>query len=230
MAFVQYVQIATPLFVTWKIRLPDKDSAEDGHDSHPAKKEDDEDKEMLRGCIGTFAKESLKANLPLYSLISAFKDTRFPPISLREIPFLKCTVSLLQNFESIKDPYDWIVGKHGTQVKFKAKGQPYSATFLPEVASEQGWDQKQTINQLLRKAGYKGTLESVKDGLNAERYQSTMHTASFLDYIDFTTKNKGLFKLSAKSVREGMEEDEDDMDGENEEKEDEKEAKKGGKK
>ncbi len=206
------------MFVTWKIRIPDKnENEEEGKEpSAAAKRKKSEDEEMLRGCIGTFAKESLKTNLPLYSLISAFKDTRFPPISLREIPMLTCTVSLLQNFEQIKDPLDWVVGKHGIQIKFKAKGQSYSATFLPEVAPEQGWDQKQTISQLLRKAGYKGDFASVKDTMVAERYQSTIHTASFLDYIDFTTKNKELFKLSAKSVREGdedMEEEEDEKAG-----------------
>lgn len=80
---------------------------------------------MLRGCIGTFANQALKKMLPAYSLISAFKDSRFPPISEREIPFLNCTVSLLQHFEKIKDPYDWEIGKHGIQISFKDEGINY---------------------------------------------------------------------------------------------------------
>jgi len=210
-----FPDISTPLFVTWKISIPDKE------DSSSKKSEDDEEKDMLRGCIGTFASQSLKKNLQAYALISAFQDSRFPPISRREIPYLNCTVSLLQNFEKIKDPFDWEVGKHGIQIKFIANGRPYSATFLPEVALEQKWDQKTTINQLLRKAGYKGTYESVKDSIVAERYQSIISHATFLDYIDFVTKNKEFFKLGEKANKKAggdFDDEDEDEDMEEEEK------------
>ena len=88
-------------------------------------------------------------------------------------------------------------------------GQSYSATFLPEVAPEQKWDQKATMNQLLRKSGYKGTFDSVKSTIVAERYQSVKYNSSFLDYADFITKNKDFFKLSEKSLA-GPDEDEDE--------------------
>ncbi len=195
--------------MTWKLCLPEKEG----------EKKTEEEREMLRGCIGTFAKESLKTNLAMYTLISAFRDSRFPPISMREAPFLKCTVSLLQNFESISDPLDWEVGKHGVDIKFNAGGKrrkdhvpqigvPYSATFLPEVAKEEGWNQTQTLVELLHKAGYNGKLESVRSSIVAERYQSVLYTASFLDYIDFMTKNKKFFKLSEKKLGIDVEEEE----------------------
>ena len=171
------------MFVTWNLHIPPKEHSEG-------------EKEILRGCIGTFAKEELRKNLSLYSFISAFRDSRFPPISKKEIPFLSATVSLLQEFEIIKDPYDWEVGTHGIQIKFKADGQNYSATFLPEVAKEQGWDQKQTLMELLEKAGYNGKIENVQSVMIVERYQSKIYSAKFIDYIDFITKNKGIFKLS----------------------------------
>ena len=135
----------------------------------PSKGTGEEQKEILRGCIGTFSNEPLKKNLMLYSLISAFKDDRFPPISMKEVPYLSVNVSLLQDFEKIKDPYDWEIGKHGVQIDFKANGKDYGSTFLPEVAKEQGWDQKQTLKELLEKAEYNGTLESIKDTLIIER-------------------------------------------------------------
>ncbi len=45
--------------------------------------------------------------------MSAFKDTRFNPISKEEVPNLSCAVSLLTDFEKAQNPLDWEVGKHG---------------------------------------------------------------------------------------------------------------------
>ena len=157
---------------------------------------------MLRGCIGTFHKISLRKNLPLYSLISAFDDSRFKPISFPEIPYLHCTVSLLSQFERINDPYDWIIGKHGIQVKASYNSQIYTATFLPEVTSEQGWGKKETLIELLRKAEYPGTLQNAKSTLEVERYQSDLYSANYSDYVDFIKRNKEAFKLSDKSLND----------------------------
>ena len=72
---------------------------------------------------------------------------------LNELPNLNCEVSLLVNFEEAKNPYDWEVGKHGIDIKFEdEEGEFHSATYLPEVAEEQGWDQKTTLKHLIRKA------------------------------------------------------------------------------
>ncbi len=89
-------------------------------------------------------------------------------------------------------------------------GIPYSGTYLPEVAKEQGWDQKQSIAQLLRKSGYKGGFESVKSTLTAERYQSVMYTATYKQYTEFMAKNKDFFTLSTKKLRDSMGDDADD--------------------
>lgn len=40
-------------------------------------------------------------------------------------------------------------------------GRHRSATYLPEVAGHEGWSQEETLQTLVRKAGYKGTLQSV---------------------------------------------------------------------
>ena len=39
----------------------------------------------------------------------------------------------------------------------------YRGTFLPNVASEQGWDQVTTLEHLVAKAGWKGGFQAVKD-------------------------------------------------------------------
>lgn len=46
-------------------------------------------------------------------LFSAFKDSRFDPITLHEVDQLHCTVSILINFEKARDYRDWVVGIHG---------------------------------------------------------------------------------------------------------------------
>ena len=137
----------------------------------------------LRGCVGTFEKDNLEKNLIRYTFISAFKDSRFNPISKDEVKNLNCEVSLLVQFEKAKSPIDWVVGTHGIDIDFKDhKGNSYSATFLPEVAEEEGWDQKTTLQFLIRKAGYRGSLESVFDNIEVTRYQSIKKTISYDEY------------------------------------------------
>jgi uncharacterized protein (TIGR00296 family) len=118
----------------------------------------------LRGCIGNFSPNKLSKNLSKYCLIAALEDTRFPPITMSELPELKCCISLLTDFEEMKDPFEWEVGTHGIEIEFKGpNGREYGGTFLPEVAPEQGWDKEKTLKHLIKKGGFKGTIEDVKD-------------------------------------------------------------------
>ena len=109
----------------------------------------------LRGCIGTFKSDLLGKTLQMYSIVAAIQDHRFPPIQKKELPNLSCEVSLLSNFEPIADPFDWEVGKHGIEIEFEDDdGEVYRGTYLPHVASEQGWNQQDAMDSLLKKAGY----------------------------------------------------------------------------
>lgn len=152
----EFKNMKCPLFVTWKI-------------------EDD-----LRGCIGTFHSDDLEKILPKYTLISALEDTRFDPISSKELQLLNVSVSLLTDFEEAKDCYDWEVGKHGIKLFYKN----YESTFLPEVASEQGWDQKTTLQYLLKKSGCKSNFDNVSKDLKIVRYQSQKDTITLKEYND----------------------------------------------
>ena len=100
-----------------------------------------------------------------YSLIAAVQDTRFKPISEQELPNLRAEISVLSSFTPIEDPLGWEVGKHGIEVEFKdgSSNKVYRGTFLPNVASEQGWDQVTTLEHLVAKAGWKGGFQAVKD-------------------------------------------------------------------
>jgi uncharacterized protein (TIGR00296 family) len=136
----------------------------------------------LRGCIGTFSKDSLEKNLPLYSFIAAFKDSRFPPISSKEVKDLSVGVSLLVNFEDAENSKDWQVGKHGITIDFKTGGKEFHATFLPEVAGDRDWDHETTLEHLVQKAGYYGELSEIINEIKCQRYQSVKANLTYEEY------------------------------------------------
>ncbi len=63
-------------------------------------------------------------------------------------------------------------------------GRRRSATFLPEVAAEQGWTQAQTIEALLRKGGVAGPPSpAVWASITAERYQSQKTALTHAEWL-----------------------------------------------
>lgn len=70
---------------------------------------------------------------------SAFKDSRFNPITREELSRLHVSVSILRHFEDGVDYLDWEIGVHGIRIEFhNEKGNKRTATYLPDVATEQG--------------------------------------------------------------------------------------------
>ena len=167
----------SPLFVTWQKKVANKNE------------------ETLRGCIGTFSSKPLKENLSKYAIISAFKDERFSPIKLKEIPHLTCTVSLLHTFEEVKSCFDWEIGKHGISIEFTVGKIPFSATFLPEVAKEENWDKETTLEYLIEKAGYEGNHKTILNKIKLTRYQSSLVTTDYEAYSTFLKSNPKFFTL-----------------------------------
>jgi len=102
---------------------------------------------------------------------SALEDTRFPPIALRELSSLSCGVTLLTDFEPAPTPLSWEVGKHGLRISFTHKGKRYGATYLPDVAREQGWGKEEALGSLMRKAGWRGREGWREVELKVVRYQ-----------------------------------------------------------
>jgi uncharacterized protein (TIGR00296 family) len=137
----------------------------------------------LRGCIGTFEPLGLEEGLRGYSLTAALDDTRFSPISARELPTLECGVTLLTNFEPISDPMDWEVGMHGLRISFTYHGRRYSSTYLPDVAREQGWTKEEALVSLMRKGGWSGRKDEWKKvELTVVRYQGSKATLGWGEY------------------------------------------------
>ncbi|CAI2381504.1 unnamed protein product [Moneuplotes crassus] len=141
--------------------------------------------EDLRGCIGTFSPSLLSSILGRYSKISAFEDSRFNPIAKKEVSGLNVGLSLLINFTKIEDPLSWEVGKHGIEIDFTHKGRAFGATYLPEVASEQEWTQRETMESLIQKAGYYGSLDDVLDKIECTTYESLKFKMTFKEYEEY---------------------------------------------
>lgn len=140
----------------------------------------------LRGCIGTLEPKPLRAALQEYALTSALRDRRFPPVSRKELAALHCTVSLLSAFEHAAGWQDWQIGTHGLIIEFAdtLTGLTRTSTFLPEVAAHERWDQQQTIDALVRKSGYVGTVSpEIRGRLKVIRYQSTTASLSHAQYL-----------------------------------------------
>ncbi|KAK7528060.1 AMMECR1 domain-containing protein [Phyllosticta citriasiana] len=126
----------------------------------------------LRGCIGTFEAQELADGLRSYALTSAFDDSRFPPITSRELPTLSCSVTLLTNFQPASSALSWELGRHGLRISFTYHGRRYGATYLPDVAKEQGWTKEETVVSLMRKAGWSGRRDDWKSvPLNVVTYE-----------------------------------------------------------
>ncbi|KAJ7284220.1 hypothetical protein O6H91_01G086900 [Diphasiastrum complanatum] len=167
-----------PLFVTWK-------------------KVTNGGEPRLRGCIGTLEARCLFSGFKDYALTSALRDRRFPPIQVKEIPYLECTVSLLTNYELAGSYLDWEVGKHGMILEFvDPDNSRRSATYLPEVAAQEGWTKVETVDSLVRKAGYVGPItESLRRKFRITRYQSSLYTMNYSDYVSYVKRARGAHPL-----------------------------------
>ena len=102
----------------------------------------------LRGCIG-----QSKPRYPLIEAVaktaisSAVEDTRFPSLTLDELPDLLIEINVLSPLTPSK-PEDVKIGKHGLIINKGSKG----ALFLPEVAVSNGWDLHTFLEELCHKA------------------------------------------------------------------------------
>ncbi len=141
----------------------------------------------LTGCIGCLSHLSLR-QLTDYALRAVTKDSRLKPIIPSEVPKLVCCVSILHSFEPIDRITDWEIGTHGIQIKFETGSQEFHSTFLPEVADEQNWDQTETLTFAIKKAGYHGTLDSVRSSLIVKRYQSSKVSITYPEFLGLKSK------------------------------------------
>ncbi len=106
---------------------------------------------QLRGCIGFHV-----SKLPLYKAVqemavrSGFYDPRFLPLQPNELKGIRIELSVhLTSIVPIHSLDEFMVGRDGIILQ----KEEISATFLPHVATQQGWNKEQTLTHLCVKAG-----------------------------------------------------------------------------
>jgi AmmeMemoRadiSam system protein A len=111
--------------------------------------------ESLRGCIG-----HMKAREPLYKAVAemavaaATEDSRFNRVTRHELDQLKISISILSPLSRI---HDWQQIRLGIDGVWVMKGYR-SGVFLPQVATETGWDLETFLQHLCSgKAGLSPT-------------------------------------------------------------------------
>jgi len=180
-----------PLFVTWEAL-------------------DDKDEWQLRGCIGNFESMPVQDGIAEYALVSAFRDSRFRKIDKRELDNLRCSISLLTDFEQAESYLDWTIGVHGIYITFPhpsllsptseapsplsssgnlpklTSKQSFSATYLPDVISERGWDKIEAIDSAIQKAGWRGRItDDLRRSIKLQRYQSKKCAVTWDEYFQW---------------------------------------------
>ena len=126
---------------------------------------------------------------------SALQDHRFNPISASELHTLQCGISILTPTRPISDPLAWTPGVHGIQISFpspsssssssSSRTRRLSATYLPEIAADQGWSQEETILSAIQKAGYRGRVvvgDEVWRSLEVGVYESSKAKLDWAEY------------------------------------------------
>lgn len=119
----------------------------------------------LRGCMGRFERDlPLAEVVARQTMVSASQDPRFPPVTPDELDAVTIEISILSAPAPVPSYEDIEVGRHGVILRKGGRG----ATFLPQVAPEQGWTRDQMLTQLALKAGL--PADAWKHGATFEVY------------------------------------------------------------
>jgi uncharacterized protein (TIGR00296 family) len=145
-------------------------------------------RQTLRGCIGSLSPRPI-TDLGEYAKKCAFEDRRFSPLQIHELPFIELSVSLLIDYQDGKNYLDWDLEIHGIIIQFEDEGCLFKATYLPNVVFEMKWTKIMSIDNLIRKSGFNGSItDLLYDKIKLTRYRSSKMKLSYADYL----KKKGM--------------------------------------
>ena len=108
-----------------------------------------QDPGRLRACMGAIEAKQPLEEAVVRAAVWAAQDPRFPRLVASELSKVEIEVSVLSPAYPVSGPGAIEVGTHGVIL---TKG-PHRALFLPQVATEQGWDRPTMLDHLARKAG-----------------------------------------------------------------------------
>ena len=130
--------------------------------------------------------------------------------------YLSHRISLLTNFEDASSYLDWTVGVHGIHIsfpnpsiypstdssapspfssssflpRFHSSRHALSATYLPDVMVEQGWDKIEAIDSAIRKADWNGSItEDIRRSIRLRRYQSRKCVVGWNEFVQWRRDN-----------------------------------------
>lgn len=109
----------------------------------------------LRGCCGTQgAPAPLSELLAEASLRTATQDPRMPSVAAVELPYLQLSITLLGPYQKVAQTGEerlgaFTIGRHGLRIRSGRR----SGLLLPSVATEHGWNERQFLDAVCRKAG-----------------------------------------------------------------------------
>ncbi len=124
---------------------------------------------QLRGCIGDiFPRQPLYKSVIGNAINAGFNDRRFMPVTADECNEITIEISALTVPEAIKSPDEIRLGIDGVVLNKDGR----SAVFLPQVATEQGWDVSEMLANLSLKAGL--PVDAWKDGAQFLVFQAVI--------------------------------------------------------
>ncbi len=105
----------------------------------------------LRGCIGLLVGDFPVSLSTAWMAVQAGEnDPRFPPVTMKELASLEIEISVMTPLKPVAKPTDIVVGRDGVVIRKNGR----SGVFLPQVATEQGWNLTQMLDELcVQKAG-----------------------------------------------------------------------------
>ncbi len=122
----------------------------------------------LRGCIGNLGEgDPLPVSVRDYTINAAVRDPRFPPVQHSEVKDIDIEISVMTPASDISDYHRIRLGIDGVII---SKGF-YRAVFLPQVATETGWNLDQFLSRLCMKAGLSPDAYK-KPGMNFSVFQA----------------------------------------------------------
>lgn len=103
----------------------------------------------LRACMGIIEARAPVVDAVISSAVSAAHDPRFPSLRLSELDGLELEVSVLSPPAPVADPGAIQLGRDGVVLSKHGR----RAVYLPQVATETGWDLPTFLSHLAEKAG-----------------------------------------------------------------------------
>lgn len=103
----------------------------------------------LRGCRGEIpARRPLIESVAMMAIAAAVDDTRFPPVTIEEVPEIHIEISALTPLAPI-DPEEVVVGRHGLMIVVGL----HTGLLLPQVPERFRWGREEFLEGVCKKAG-----------------------------------------------------------------------------